>query len=1425
MTNKKPIPKAQVRKTEHGYQVYAAGPKGHIAQGQPHKDKKSAQKDAKHFEEVEDVTEGPLQDRRQAQARKRKTMDALRRKQVAQKQLASRAAKDKEKSDIVSRRGIRAAQASKYAQKNWRQEEAESIVDAVASQLTAGFDPFSHKVPRPAGMSKKQFDYKYKATKVGKPVRKPKKSTGMKTPETQAALKYLKGKGPSPYGPGGKYEPKGEEIKHDCASHVRHEEFGEGKCIPGQHTIVETEDGEGYVTHYDVMFDSTIIKDVPVEELEILENWPHTHGKKKIKKEGTDTWHPDPKKDKVTKHQARQMNIRRPGGHGSGNKPKVTGNIKVYKHKGQWVSVPEANEKQSRSAKKKELFKSRKFRNTTPGQSRDFERLSAARMFQAYEQKTDEEMPATNTSGVANWDPLLGDKKTKIYTRKRKKIDGRTKDYKETVHRVQARRDAQVARETEQKLNMFGVSSNPFKEETEMENNKKYLKTKEGSIEEAVLKSLMTETPVNPNDARPTLHLPKKKYLTIKKGSLESAVTNVMTETHAPGHGQVSSIGTPLKHPRSWKKDKQKLIVTKSGQTKVVPKDAPEPYGQAESAGGRGERDVGSQEYTDYVKDLTPGQGRTVPPISTSIKASQQAKNEKKLRSTKIDDEYQVETGEKQWPVGSKGGKDYDKDGDIDSKDYLTARDRAIKRTKARLKNRIQPESLELDEKEVDVKDTRRTVDAIRAYYRAKDASRDATSDTDKGKKKKGDKEKAYAAKERGEIKKDDPDWKHRKYHTGIHGEETDAEAGHATALYKDQWKDRKRADWDKEHGREKMAKQDRADAEVDRKRMWGITQDKWKHAKYASGEEEGKRTIDGNTPSPKDAYEEQVSPLIAASVRAIGKYVETFSGTPNTTHDPKMGQSIAKNPLGDAEKVRKLPKGATTKDTQKKQVQTAPSGSTAEKVEITSIDDLAELDHHDYGFETRADMVTYVQDRLEEKDLSYKERQDMPSSQFALPGKGSGPEGKQGGSYPIPDESHARNALARVSQHGSEAEKAKVRAAVKKKFPGIKISEEVIDAVIDEIHSPKDTSASDVALADYLRKGRKITKVPSKGIPKWAQAAHQRSGPPSAHRQYKPGSGKSEEVEIDEAEKLSGVDQATMAHVRGDFTKRDAILKTRAKAKAKTPAHPDAALTKQRRGEEVEMEQGGLAIAGGRKPKPTKFKEPSRRAVAAAHRKLSQHDPVAAKKWGPSYNDEYEPQGTEIDEQQPIVRTGVSTTPAGKKVPWTHKHNPATGKSTVSMPGGGTSDVTPRRLRAKRNVPTAEELVNKEGVMSIVRDRLEDQYTPEEMRLFQEMLRTAYGMDEGSLSPEQKRKRETEHGATRGREMFHDKKGPRHGRIRQHGGASSAVTGGEGIRATAAGTAAHRRKRGVTPKGEKQPIKKAYRDPEYTGTAKGWQK
>jgi hypothetical protein len=69
---------------------------------------------------------------------------------------------------------------------------------------------------------------------------------------------------------------------------------------------------------------------------------------------------------------------------------------------------------------------------------------------------------------------------------------------------------------------------------------------------------------------------------------------------------------------------------------------------------------------------------------------------------------------------------------------------------------------------------------------------------------------------------------------------------------------------------------------------------------------------------------------------------------------------------------------------------------------------------------------------------LTTKARQKLKSSQFALPGKGTGKAGKGPGSYPIPDKTHARNALARVAQHGSSTEKATVRAKVHAKYPGI---------------------------------------------------------------------------------------------------------------------------------------------------------------------------------------------------------------------------------------------------------------------------------------------------------------------------------------------------------------------------------------------------
>jgi hypothetical protein len=69
---------------------------------------------------------------------------------------------------------------------------------------------------------------------------------------------------------------------------------------------------------------------------------------------------------------------------------------------------------------------------------------------------------------------------------------------------------------------------------------------------------------------------------------------------------------------------------------------------------------------------------------------------------------------------------------------------------------------------------------------------------------------------------------------------------------------------------------------------------------------------------------------------------------------------------------------------------------------------------------------------------LKAAQRNNLKSSQFALPGKGEGPKGKGSGSYPIPDANHARAALSMVARHGSSAEKATVRAKVKAKYPNI---------------------------------------------------------------------------------------------------------------------------------------------------------------------------------------------------------------------------------------------------------------------------------------------------------------------------------------------------------------------------------------------------
>jgi hypothetical protein len=74
------------------------------------------------------------------------------------------------------------------------------------------------------------------------------------------------------------------------------------------------------------------------------------------------------------------------------------------------------------------------------------------------------------------------------------------------------------------------------------------------------------------------------------------------------------------------------------------------------------------------------------------------------------------------------------------------------------------------------------------------------------------------------------------------------------------------------------------------------------------------------------------------------------------------------------------------------------------------------------------------------------------PPGTYALPG--GGPGGAD--AYPIMDRAHAANALARVTQFGTPAEQAKVRAAVKRKYPDLPSSQGKGDSPAARANKPK---------------------------------------------------------------------------------------------------------------------------------------------------------------------------------------------------------------------------------------------------------------------------------------------------------------------------------------------------------------------------------
>ena len=96
------------------------------------------------------------------------------------------------------------------------------------------------------------------------------------TPAYQNFKKGLKKKDGTPMYKAADHMKEGygkKKKKHDCASKVKHEEYGVGNCIKEMHDL----DENGNVAHYDVLFGHGVEKHVPVESLQILEGHMHEH--------------------------------------------------------------------------------------------------------------------------------------------------------------------------------------------------------------------------------------------------------------------------------------------------------------------------------------------------------------------------------------------------------------------------------------------------------------------------------------------------------------------------------------------------------------------------------------------------------------------------------------------------------------------------------------------------------------------------------------------------------------------------------------------------------------------------------------------------------------------------------------------------------------------------------------------------------------------------------------------------------------------------------------------------------------------------------------------------------------------------------------------------------------------------------------------
>ena len=145
------------------------------------------------------------------------------------------------------------------------------------------------------------------------------------------------------------------------------------------------------------------------------------------------------------------------------------------------------------------------------------------------------------------------------------------------------------------------------------------------------------------------------------------------------------------------------------------------------------------------------------------------------------------------------------------------------------------------------------------------------------------------------------------------------------------------------------------------------------------------------------------------------------------TKHFKQPASRMYSVPMADQSVVKKQPK------VEKQPVVQSPS----EVSEFTPATKLKHTARASMRKSQEKPMFISAKDSLVKGVLTTEDREDLKQKQFALPKKAEDKEEKaESGNYPIPDLSHARNALAMVARYGNSSEQAKVRAAVYKKYP-----------------------------------------------------------------------------------------------------------------------------------------------------------------------------------------------------------------------------------------------------------------------------------------------------------------------------------------------------------------------------------------------------